>query len=124
MSDRIFITAPGEGVAVGGRWDGWRMRQNGNGQWVSVAKLEAVDPFAHAEGLLGTLFAEYRAKVSAISAIRAEAPTRTYEDGVRDAAAHLNKVAESARRNNGWTEYPAIADGLALSVLTLIQEGK
>ena len=65
MSERIIITAPGEGVAVGGRFDGWRMRQHPDGQWVSVARLEAVDPFAKAEGVLGMLFAEHRAKSDA-----------------------------------------------------------
>ena len=65
MSERIIITAPGEGVAVGGRFDGWRMRQHPDGQWMSVARLEAVDPFAKAEGVLGMLFAEHRAKSDA-----------------------------------------------------------
>lgn len=45
MAERIIITAPGMGVCVGGRFDGWLMRKHPDGQWVSEKKLESEDPY-------------------------------------------------------------------------------
>jgi len=36
------------GVCIGGRWDGWLMRRNPDGQWVTDCKLERRSPL---EGL-------------------------------------------------------------------------
>ena len=48
MTERILIidNLRTMGVKVGGRFDGWLMRKHPDGQWVSVRKLESVDPFA------------------------------------------------------------------------------
>lgn len=40
----IYVTNPGEGVCIGGRFNGWLMRRHPDGQWVSVRKLETVNP--------------------------------------------------------------------------------
>ena len=45
IEPRVFIIGDVTGVAVGGRFHGWLMRRHPDGQWVSVRKLEAVDPF-------------------------------------------------------------------------------
>lgn len=46
-SARIILTSQDEGVLVerGGKFDGWLMRRHPDGQWVSVRKLDAADPF-------------------------------------------------------------------------------
>lgn len=41
----ILILPDGGGICVGGRWHGWLMRRHADGQWISIAKLAAVDPF-------------------------------------------------------------------------------
>lgn len=41
----IMVLNDAEGVAFGGRFHGWLMRQHPDGHWVSVRKLEQVDPF-------------------------------------------------------------------------------
>jgi hypothetical protein len=33
-----------EGVCLSGRWQGWLFRHGADGQWVSVRKLDVVDP--------------------------------------------------------------------------------
>lgn len=33
-----------EGVCLEGRWKGWLFRRGPDGQWVSVRKLDMVDP--------------------------------------------------------------------------------
>ncbi len=33
-----------EGVCLEGRWKGWLFRKSADGQWVSVRKLDEVDP--------------------------------------------------------------------------------
>lgn len=44
-----------EGVCMGGRWYGWLFRRGPEGQWVSVRKLDVVDPMEGNQ--LSTLFA-------------------------------------------------------------------
>lgn len=85
MTERIIITAPREGVAVGGRFDGWRMRQHPDGQWVSVAKLEAVSPFSEVGGVLGALFADHQSK--------SVAPTLAPVQDVAGLVGHLREGA-------------------------------
>ena len=47
MTERVLIidNLRTMGVKVGGRFDGWLVRKHPDGQWVSVRKLESVDPF-------------------------------------------------------------------------------
>lgn len=33
-----------EGVCLEGRWKGWLFRKHADGQWMSVRKLDEVDP--------------------------------------------------------------------------------
>jgi hypothetical protein len=42
----VFLTSPGEGVLFDpqGKFHGWMMRQHADGAWITVRKLEAVDP--------------------------------------------------------------------------------
>lgn len=55
-ADNIRLTKPriiplpipmlGYGVCVGGRYDGWLVRQNPDGKWVTQLKPDSIDPFA------------------------------------------------------------------------------
>lgn len=40
----VMVLGDGTGVMVGGRFHGWLMRQHPDGHWVSMRKLETVDP--------------------------------------------------------------------------------
>jgi len=51
VSDSKVLVLPQQshkkyGVCVGGRYDGWLMYQHPDGLWVTLQKLEAVDPLA------------------------------------------------------------------------------
>ena len=43
-----------EGVCIDGKWKGWLFRKHPNGQWVSVRKLDNVDP--HADSPFAEMF--------------------------------------------------------------------
>lgn len=50
MDEKILVLGDGTGVKVGGKFHGWLMRQHPDGHWVSVRKLDEVDPFDNPMG--------------------------------------------------------------------------
>jgi len=55
MRDARILVLPGglTGVCVGSRFGGWLMRRHPDGQWVSVVKLQEVDPNPEARSSAG-----------------------------------------------------------------------